>query len=149
MVLDFLPYKTPNQPRKNWGWIRYIVFAVSLVFVSSLFMAHVGNIGEIMFRAFIIGNILYYATGIVLAFALKDNRAFCKYICPVTVFMKPMSYFSLLRVKCDKNKCISCGKCKKICPMDVDMTDNSRKRKNGTDCILCLECTKVCPKNAL
>ena len=112
-------------------------------------MAHVGNIGEIMFRAFIIGNILYYATGIVLAFALKDNRAFCKYICPVTVFMKPMSYFSLLRVKCDKNKCISCGKCKKICPMDVDMTDNSRKRKNGTDCILCLECTKVCPKNAL
>lgn len=149
MVLDFLPYKTPKQPRKNWGWIRYIVFAVSLVFVSSLFIAHVDNIGEIMFRAFIIGNILYYATGIVLAFALKDNRAFCKYICPVTVFMKPMSYFSLLRIKCDKNKCISCGKCKKICPMDVDMTDNSRKRQNGTDCILCLECTKVCPKNAL
>lgn len=28
---------------------------------------------------------------------VKDNRAFCKYICPVTVFLKLMSYFSLLR----------------------------------------------------
>ncbi len=86
---------------------------------------------------------------IILAFAFKDNRAFCKYICPITVFMKPMSFFSLFRIKCDTSKCISCGKCKMVCPMDVDMTDNSRKRQNGTDCILCFECTKVCPKKAL
>ena len=149
MVLDFLPYKVPEQPRKKIGWIRYIVFVVSLVFVSALFLAHVGNIEKIMFWAFIIGNILYYAVGIILAFAFKDNRAFCKYICPITVFMKPMSFFSLFRIKCDTSKCISCGKCKTVCPMDVDMTDNSRKRQNGTDCILCFECTKVCPKKAL
>ena len=149
MVLDFLPYKVPRQPRKKIGWIRYIVFALSLVFVSALFLAHVGNLERIMFWAFIIGNVLYYAAGIILAFGLKDNRAFCKYICPVAVFMKPMSYFALLRVKCDKSKCISCGKCKKVCPMDVDMTDNSRNRKNGTDCILCFECAKTCPKKAL
>ena len=147
--LDFLPYKVPEQPRKKIGWIRYIVFVVSLVFVSALFLAHVGNIEKIMFWAFIIGNILYYAVGIILAFAFKDNRAFCKYICPITVFMKPMSFFSLFRIKCDTSKCISCGKCKTVCPMDVDMTDNSRKRQNGTDCILCFECTKVCPKKAL
>ena len=149
MVLDFLPYKVPRQPRKKIGWIRYIVFALSLVFVSALFLAQVGNLERIMFRAFIIGNVLYYAVGIILAFKLKDNRAFCKYICPVTVFMKPMSYFALLRVKCDKSKCISCGKCKKVCPMDVDMTDNSRNRENGTDCILCFECVNTCPKKAL
>lgn len=149
MVLDFLPYKVPMQPRKKIGWIRYIVFIISLVFVSSLFWAHVGNMEKIMFVAFIVGNILYYAVGIVLAFAFKDNRAFCKYICPITVFMKPMSYFSLFRVKCDTSKCVSCGKCKKVCPMDVDMTDNSRKRQNGTDCILCFECVKECPKKAL
>lgn len=149
MVLDFLPYKVPEQPRKKIGWIRYIVFVVSLVFVSALFLAHVGNIEKIMFWAFIIGNILYYAVGIILAFAFKDNRAFCKYICPITVFMKPMSFFSLFRIKCDTSKCISCGKCKTVCPMDVDMTNNSRKRQNGTDRILFFECTKVCPKKAL
>ncbi len=149
MILDLLPYKIPQQPRKKWGWIRYITFVLSFIFVSGLFLAQVKNMEQIMFWLFLIGNSLYYIVGIFLAFALKDNRAFCKYICPITVFLKPASYFSLLRIKCDKSKCISCGKCKKVCPMNVDVTDNSRKRKNGTDCILCFECKKVCPKNAL
>ena len=149
MVLDFLPYKTPQKPRKKLGFIRYIVFALSLVFVGALFLAHVGNLEKIMFWAFIAGNILYYAVGIALALIFKDNRAFCKYICPITVFLKPMSYFAVFRVKCDKSKCVSCGKCKKVCPMEVDVTDNSRKRKNGTECILCMECVKNCPKDAL
>ncbi len=149
MVLDFLPYKRPQTPRKKIGFIRYITFAASLVFVAALFLSHAGNIERIMFWAFIIGNVLYYAAGIILALVFKDNRAFCKYVCPITVFLKPMSYFSLFRVKCDTNKCISCGKCKRVCPMDVDVTDNSRRRENGTECILCMECVKECPKKAL
>ena len=97
---------------------------------------------------FLIGNLLYYALGIALAFLFRDNRAFCKYICPVTVFLKPMSYFSLFRIKCNQEKCISCGKCKKVCSMNVDVTDPSRKRSNGTECILCMECVRNCPKDA-
>ena len=149
MVLDFLPYKTRALSRKNIGWIRYLTFALSFLFVSTLFLLKVGSLERIMFWAFLIGNLAYYLVGIALAFLFKDNRAFCKYICPVTVFLKPASYFSLVRIRCDENKCISCGKCKRVCPMDVEMTDNSRKRKNGTDCILCMECVKVCPKGAL
>ena len=41
MILDFLPYKVPMQPRKKIGWIRYVVFAASLIFVASLFLTHV------------------------------------------------------------------------------------------------------------
>ena len=149
MVLDFLPYKVPKHPRKKAGWIRYITFALSVIFVAALFLAHVGNLERIMFRAFIIGNVIYYVTGIILAYALKDNRAFCKYVCPVTVFLKPMSYFALMRVKCDREKCVSCGICRRVRPMDVDVTDTPRKRENGTECILCMECVKNCPKGAL
>ena len=150
MVLDFLPYKTPRKGRiKKLEKIRYFTFILSLVFVSSLFLLGVGNLERIMFWSFLVGNILYYTVGIALAFGLKDNRAFCKYICPITVFLKPSSYFSLLRIKCNKDKCISCGKCRRVCPMDVDVTDNSRKRRNGTECILCMECVKNCPKDAL
>ncbi len=149
MILDFLPYKVQEQPRKRIGWIRYITFALSLAFVSALFLARVRDMERIMFWSFISGNILYYITGIALAFVFKDNRAFCKYICPITVFLKPMSYFSLLRVKCDKDKCIGCGKCRRVCPMNVDVTDNSRKRENATECILCMECVRNCPKKAL
>ncbi len=149
MLLDFLPHKVPSGPRRKLGWIRYITFITSLIFVAALFLAHVGNIERIMFRAFIIGNVLYYAIGIILAFVFRDNRAFCKYICPITVFLKPMSYFALVRVQCDQSKCVNCGKCRRVCPMDVDVTDNSRKRTNGTECILCMECVKNCPKKAL
>ena len=149
MVLDFLPYKIPERPRKPIGWIRYVTFAASLVFVSALFLAGVSGIERIMFWAFIVGNVLYYAVGIALAFRFHDNRAFCKYICPVTVFLKPMSKYALLRVTCDEEKCVSCGACKRVCPMDVEVTDNSRRRENATECILCMECVKACPKGAL
>ena len=149
MILDLLPYKMPKSERKNIGFIRYIVFIISLIFVSLLFILNIENKNDIMFWSFVVGNIIYYVVGVILAYTLKDNRAFCKYICPITVFLKPMSYFSILRVKCDKSKCIDCKKCIKSCPMNVDMTDNSRKRKNGTECILCANCIKECPTKAL
>ena len=149
MILDLLPYKTPKDERKKLRWIRYVCFLMSLTFVSSLFIFHVGNLETIMFYSFIIGNLIYYGLGITLAFIFKDNRAFCKYVCPITVFLKPMSYFSYLRVRCDHSKCINCKKCIRGCPMNVDMLDDSRKRKNGTECILCAKCIHECPKKAL
>ena len=149
MVLDFLPWKVPAGPRRKIGWIRHVVFGLSLVFVAALFLFGVRDKEGVLFIAFLIGNAVYYAAGILLAFLFRDNRAFCKYVCPVTVFLKPMSYFSLLRIRCDKDKCVDCGKCRKVCPMDVDVTDNSRKRKNGTECILCMECVRSCPRKAL
>ena len=149
MVLDLLPFKTPRHPRRRIGFIRYIVFSASLLFVGALFLLHVPNMERIMLKSFIVGNVLYYAVGIALAFALQDNRAFCKYICPVAVFLKPASYFALLRVKNDTEKCISCGKCRRVCPMDVDVRDNSRRRENGTECILCMRCIEECPAKSL
>ena len=150
MVLDFLPYKQPQQPRKEkLGFLRYVMFVLSLALVSGLMLIKIAKLEQIMFWLFIVGNVLYYILGIGLAFVLKDNRAFCKYLCPVTVFLKPMSYFSFLRVHCDESKCIHCDKCLRVCPMNVEVNKESRKRKNGTECILCYECTKACPTKAL
>lgn len=120
-----------------------------MALVSGLFLLKVANLEKIMFWPFLAGNVIYYISGIALAFAFKDNRAFCKYLCPVTVFLKPMSYFSVLHVHCDESKCVHCGKCLRVCPMDVEVNKESHKRKNGTECIHCYECTKVCPKKAL
>lgn len=149
MILDLLPYKIPQSPRRKLGFIRYIIFILALLFVGALFVFHVPDLPQVMFWSFIIGNILYYSVGIALAVVLKDNRAFCKYICPITVFLKPMSYFSLLRIKNNKDKCISCNQCKKVCPMNVEMTNNSRRRVNATECILCFKCIDVCPQKSL
>ncbi len=150
MVLDFLPYKRPMTPRhEKLGYLRYLMFVLSLTLVSSLFLMKVANMEDVMFWLFLLGNALYYISGIALAFIFKDNRAFCKYLCPVTVFLKPMSYFSLIRIHCDESKCINCKKCLRVCPMDVEVNKESRKRKNATECILCCECTKSCPTKAL
>jgi polyferredoxin len=148
MILDLLPYKRPQGPRKRIGYIRYIVFALSLVLVVVLFLIGKAT-PSVFFRLFIIGNIVYYVVGIALAVAFHDNRAFCKYICPITIFLKPMSRYSLLRIRYDEDKCIHCGKCLEVCPMDVEVTNDSRKRKNATECILCHNCTRACPVKAL
>ena len=149
MILDLLPYKRPETQRKKIGYIRYITFFLSLLFVLLLFLLKVPEKNKIMFWSFIIGNLIYYTVGLLLAFMFKDNRAFCKYICPITVFLKPMSYYSYIRVKVDENKCIGCKKCTKACPMNVDVTSNSRKRLNATECILCAKCIDECPTGAL
>ena len=99
MVLDLLPFKMPSAPRRRWGIVRYFVFGASLIFVSLLFIIQVPDKGEIMRQSFIIGNIIYYAVGVALAYKCRDNRAFCKDICPITLFLKPMSYFSIFPIK--------------------------------------------------
>ena len=104
--------------------LRYLKYVILIVFVILLPMLVTNSIG-------------------------MGDPFFCKYICPITVFLKPISYYSLFRICCDKTKCINCGKCERLCPMDVEVTNNSRKRKNATECILCMECVKNCPKKAL
>jgi polyferredoxin len=160
MILDLLPYKTPQTDeqrerkangqngRRKLGFIRYIMFVLSLALVVTLFLMGKAD-HSTMFTLFLAGNVFYYVVGITLAFLFKDNRAFCKYICPITVFLKPMSYFSLIRIRCDESKCIKCGKCLKVCPMNVEVCNDSRHRKNATECILCQSCTKACPVKAL
>jgi len=150
MILDLLPYKIPQkQPVKKLGLLRIFIFALSLTYFLIIFFRYKENIEKIMYISFIAGNIIYYGIGILFAYLFKDNRAFCKYFCPITVFLKPASYFALSRRKVKQEKCISCSKCKKICPMDVDMLDNRFSRKNGTECIQCMKCVIECPEQAL
>ena len=150
MVLDLLPYKIPQkQPVKRLGLLRIIIFVLSFIYFLIVFVRYKNDIQNIMYISFIAGNLIYYGVGILFAYLFKDNRAFCKYFCPVTVFLKPASFFALLRIKVRKEKCISCNKCKKICPMGVDMLNNKFNRKNGTECIQCLLCANECPAKAL
>lgn len=149
MVLDLLPFKRPEHVRRRWGFVRYIVFAAALAFTVSLFIFDVPDKERLMWIVFIIGNVFYYAVGIALAYICRDNRAFCKYVCPVTVFLKPMSRYALFKIRCDVEKCIGCGRCARVCPMDVGLPAGPAERVNATECILCLKCVDECPQKAL
>ena len=97
------------------------------------------------------GNLLYYASAISMAYLLKDNRAFCKYLCPIPVFMKLGSRFALLKVGGAGERCDLCMACVKMCPMDIRIPDyiKAGKRVLSTECVLCQTCVTVCPTEAL
>ena len=52
--------------------------------------------------------------------------------------------------KFDKNKCIKCGECKKICPPQAITIEKGKTPKvNKNKCIRCWCCGEVCPVNAI
>ncbi len=156
MVIDLLPYKQPQKGRiaAKWEKLRYIHFTISMSvvllfwFVANHRPIHAG-VAEL--KWLIIGNILYFTSAIILAFLLKDNRAFCKYICPITVFLKIISKLSLLKIGKKKGECTRCGACSNACPMDINVMGYicNGKRVLSTECIFCLTCTTVCPEKIL
>ena len=61
------------------------------------------------------------------------------------IFYALFNKVSLLEMKVDEHKCVSCGKCAKVCKMDVDVT----KTPNSTECIRCGKCISACPTEAV
>lgn len=156
MVLDLLPYKRNRQGRIGSGWeyLRYVHFALSLLFiwVAWHFFAYRPGLTNTSALAWLIaGNAFYYISAIVMAVVLQDNRAFCKYLCPLTIFLKLSSRFSLLKIGGDREACTGCGSCTKSCPMDIDVKNYIIKgqRVLSTECIFCLTCSTVCPEKIL
>ncbi len=156
-VLDLLPWKKSPGRIPKLGIIRYIVFIVVTIAVFVLVFSmnytldsmwgivdinssvDISGEGVTIYDSlldipelwwFLIGNILYFSSGILLAYILKDNRAFCKYLCPISVFMKVTSRAAIMKMKIDNEKCTECGACERGCPMDIKLLsysiDNSR-----------------------
>jgi polyferredoxin len=155
MVLDLLPFKRPaGRLPGRWGWLRYLHFGLSLALVLVLVFLigfREGAAGTTAVTWFIVGNLLYYAIGITLAYTLKDNRAFCKYVCPVSVPLKLTSRFLIIKIGQGAGQCNDCGSCEKMCPMDVRVSDYilNSQRVLSTECSLCQTCITVCAQDAL
>jgi polyferredoxin len=100
---------------------------------------------------FVLGNGFYYVSGIALAISWKDNRAFCKYLCPVSVLQKFSNLFSILRIRGNKEKCAGCNTCVGQCPFNIDIPKYIEQgtRIKASECVMCMRCIAVCPENAL
>ena len=155
LVLDQLPYKrSRGRLPGRWGRLRYAHFGLSLGLVAALVYGlsyRPGAHGATALAWFLGGNLAYYLVGVALALLLKDNRAFCKYVCPVSVPLKLGARFALLKVKGDARKCCERRVCVKVCPMDIRIDEYIKRgeRVLSTECILCQACIHVCPEQAL
>ncbi|TAK60051.1 MAG: 4Fe-4S ferredoxin [Bacteroidetes bacterium] len=157
MILDVFPYKrSDGRLPEKFGWIRYLHFAMSFGLVLLLWFGFDYGISNQKWDIagmywFLGGNIVYYGIGIGLVLLLKDNRAFCKYVCPVSVIIKSSSVFSLLRIKGKSSLCDHCNACTATCPMNIRIPDYivAGQRVVSTECVMCLTCINTCPTGAL
>ena len=97
-------------------------------------------------------NFSYIGGCLALGTALfTAGKHYARHFVQLTVGSYMLLYLGI--ISCEnmqiENKCVHCSKCLQVCPMNVEVNKESRKRKNGTECILCYECTKACPTKAL
>ncbi|MBQ7145126.1 MAG: 4Fe-4S binding protein [Oscillospiraceae bacterium] len=95
-----------------------------------------------------VGPLFFWKLFILVAVVLSGMaiyRPFCKYLCPLGALYAPFNRVALYRMRLSEDRCVACGKCARVCPMQVDPS----KTPNSGECIRCGVCVGACPTKAL
>ncbi len=95
---------------------------------------------EAVWGEFAVGLVLLVLT---LVLSMLYERAFCKYLCPLGAVNSILGRLPLFRIKRVATTCISCSKCDRVCPMNIDIS--KPEVVNSSECISCMECVSSCP----
>jgi polyferredoxin len=79
-----------------------------------------------------------------LAWMVVSKRPFCRTACALGAAYALLTPVSFYRMAVDR-KCDTCGRCREVCPVDINIFDNP----NSPECVRCLECKKICPAGAV
>lgn len=82
---------------------------------------------------------------LTLLLSVVIYRPFCKYLCPLGGIYSIFNPLSVFRYRIDRQKCVGCGICAKVCDMGCDPVQNA----NNLECIRCGKCKKSCPNSAI
>ncbi|MBQ3726703.1 MAG: 4Fe-4S binding protein [Selenomonadaceae bacterium] len=96
----------------------------------------------------VLGNLFALKISILLAvifLCVFAHRFFCRVMCPLGAIYGLMNKFSFFQLNYAAEKCVGCGRCKKICPLELDPT----KDFSSAECVRCGRCEKICPTRAL
>jgi polyferredoxin len=152
MVLEFLPVgRGAGRRRGAWAALPYLGLATSAAAAALCFYA-LGHRPAAQGLLPVLGACgVYYVASIGLALALKDQRAFCKYLCPSAAILRWTSRPARLRVAARPDLCDGCGACTPACPMDIEVAALALagRRIGSGDCVLCQRCVQACPRDAL
>ena len=94
------------------------------------------------------GNLFALKISVLIAvifLCVVVHRFFCRVMCPLGAIYGLLNKYSFYQLNCAAEKCIGCGRCRKICPLDLDPT----KDFASAECIRCGHCKKICPTRAL
>ena len=73
------------------------------------------------------------------------SRFFCKVLCPLGAVYGLMNRLSVYHLEVEKSRCVSCGRCQKVCPMETDPV----RFPGSAECIRCGTCAEWCPRGAI
>jgi NapH/MauN family ferredoxin-type protein len=149
--------KRPVVPQKLDKVLRYLKFVVLAVTVAMAWITGelwvtpydpfnaLGHLTEFnaLITSYLIGFIVLIIT---LLGSLVYDRFFCKYLCPVGALYGVIGKVSPYSIRVNPDKCIRCGLCNKVCPMNVEVMDAKGGRVTDMECINCNICVNACPK---
>ena len=84
------------------------------------------------------------AAGLVLV-AVFCFRFFCRALCPLGAFYSLFNKTAFVKMRCDREKCISCGSCAEACHIRLDPA----AQPNSAECVRCGKCIDACEAKAL
>lgn len=95
-----------------------------------------------------VGGLFFWKLAVLIAIVLvsvKVYRPFCQYLCPLGAIYGWFNKFSLVQIRWEKEACVSCGKCKDACPVNLSPEEISV----SAECIRCGKCVDACPAKCL
>ena len=90
-----------------------------------------------------VGSFFWVKIGILLLFVTSSvlaKRPFCRAVCPLGAIFSLFNRGSFLQLAWNPDTCTRCGKCRKICPVDI----RPDYKPDSAECLRCLDCTR-CP----
>lgn len=148
-LLELLPVK-----RKKFLETRTLpLVALAIVLVLSAILSV--PIFNTVSPVFALMRMMIFGVGIeIILLVLVIGAAFiwgqkiwCRTLCPLGAIYGLLGAKRRLAVVVDKDKCIHCGRCEKICSMGTSPLKHSFE--DACTCTNCGECVDVCPKKAL
>ncbi len=80
-----------------------------------------------------------------LMLMVVSSRPFCRSFCPLGALYALCARFAVVRISVDRDSCVNCGLCDKVCPVDLDV----RREAGGPECIACGDCITACPRGSI
>lgn len=142
------------DPFSNTGKIFTNLFRPILILVNNFAAFTMEKLNIYSLYAIEIRGVNFAAIGfslIVLAtigvMSFTKGRLFCNTICPVGTLLGLFSKYSLFKISIDRDNCISCNLCERVCKSGC--IDKKNKIIHFDRCVSCYNCFEVCPKGGI
>lgn len=90
------------------------------------------------------GNLSAAIITFLVCISLFVKNFWCRYLCPYGALLGLVAYLSPFSITRAPELCISCSKCDRICPSQIQIS--SLGKVHDPECIGCLDCVSTCPQ---